>query len=231
MNTRIDAPGSIGGGSCWSEGCSIGQPVSVAGENLLIGVDVNEPLELREACLDLLPGKDRGATRHLYPLLRNRGHVRRQPGLCGETLDWWAEQARQVPGEMRQVSAGEEIAGSGERGAGAGSSSSHILPLTSQLTHLTFPFACGTPGSFPPRPMRPPIAAGCGCSIRGMPLRSNGKPGGKPTATASRKWPHWPTRRPFMGGGCGCTSRPCRSRCAAGFGTIAVFRRPICTTS
>ena len=61
MNSRLyDGLGLIGGGSCWIEGCSIDRPVSLAGEKALVGVDVDQPLELpSKACLDLLPGRDR----------------------------------------------------------------------------------------------------------------------------------------------------------------------------
>ena len=54
---------SIGGGSCWIEGCAIDQPVSLAGENVVIGVDVDQPLELPAAGLPRFaarPGSQRG---------------------------------------------------------------------------------------------------------------------------------------------------------------------------
>ncbi|MGA2255420.1 MAG: L-fucokinase, partial [Thermoguttaceae bacterium] len=93
MNSRLDGPGSIDGGSCWIEGCSIAQPVSLAGENVLVGVDVDRPLELpAKACLDLLPGRDR--TGQPVTFVRCYGiddTSNGGSGLCGETLDWWAE--------------------------------------------------------------------------------------------------------------------------------------------
>ena len=204
MNSRLDGLGSIDGGSCWIEGCSIDRPVSLAGENVLIGVDVDQPLELPpKACLDLLPGRDRKGQPVTF--VRCYGIDDTSNGgcrLCGETLDWWRE--REVGGQKSE-----------------GGGQTEIRHPTSDLW---------TRGSFPPQPMRPIIGAGCGCSSRRMQPRSNGKPGGKPTATVLKKWPRWPTRRPFMGGGYGCMSRRCRCRCAVGFGTTAAFRPPIWPT-
>ena len=94
MNSRLAGPGTIDGGSCWVEGCSIAQPVTAAGENILIGFDVDQALALPpQACFDLLPGRDR--TGQPVTFVRcyaiddtSNGSSR----LCGVTLDWWAEQ-------------------------------------------------------------------------------------------------------------------------------------------
>jgi galactokinase/mevalonate kinase-like predicted kinase len=95
MNTCFDGLGSVGNGSFWIEGCSISQRVSVVGENVLIGVDVDQPLELpAKACLDILPGRDRAG--HPVTFVRCYGIDDTSSGgseLCGETLDWWAAHA------------------------------------------------------------------------------------------------------------------------------------------
>ncbi len=47
------------GGECWVEGCRIRAPLDLAGDNLVVGADVGEPLSLpRGLCLDVLPGRD-----------------------------------------------------------------------------------------------------------------------------------------------------------------------------
>jgi galactokinase/mevalonate kinase-like predicted kinase len=69
--------------------------MDLAGENLVVGVDVDQPLELpRRACLDLLPGHDRAGRPvtfvRCYGIDDPRGDG---SSLCGETLDGWAAQA------------------------------------------------------------------------------------------------------------------------------------------
>ena len=94
MNSRLDGAALIRGGSCWVEGTSACQPMVLAGENIVVGVDVDQPLELpRRACLDLLPGKDRAGQPVTF--VRCYGIDDALAGassLCGETLDWWAAQ-------------------------------------------------------------------------------------------------------------------------------------------
>jgi fucokinase len=51
---------AITGGDSWVEGCRLSAPLELAGWNVVVGVDVDEPLGLpREACLDVLCGQDR----------------------------------------------------------------------------------------------------------------------------------------------------------------------------
>ena len=68
------------------------------------------------------------------------------------------------------------------------------------------------------------FGAGCGCSGPERPRPSNGRPCGRPTATASRKWPCWPTRRHFTCAAVAFTWRPCGTRFATGSATRAAFR-------
>jgi len=61
VNNSVSAGGSIAGPDSWVEGCRISAPLNLAGRNVMVGVDICEPLSLpREACLDVLPGRDRG---------------------------------------------------------------------------------------------------------------------------------------------------------------------------
>jgi fucokinase len=95
INSRIESPATISGGSSWVEGCTVSQPLKLAGENLLVGVDIDEPLELPHgACLDLLPGKDRAG--RVVTFVRCYGIDDSLGGgrLRGESLEWWAERAR-----------------------------------------------------------------------------------------------------------------------------------------
>lgn len=43
--------------ACWIEGCRVGAPLTLQGENVLTGIDFENPMALpRGACLDILPG-------------------------------------------------------------------------------------------------------------------------------------------------------------------------------
>jgi hypothetical protein len=60
LNTHVRGAGKLRGTSSWIEGCRVTAPVLLEGQNALIGVDVEQPLTLPpEACLDVLPGRDR----------------------------------------------------------------------------------------------------------------------------------------------------------------------------
>ena len=57
LNNEILPGGEIAGSNAWIEGCRLRAPLSLDGENVVIGVDVDEPLTLPAgACLDVLPG-------------------------------------------------------------------------------------------------------------------------------------------------------------------------------
>jgi hypothetical protein len=60
INNSITGGATITGGDSWVEGCRLRAPLDLAGWNVIVGVDVNEPLRLPcEACLDVLRGRDR----------------------------------------------------------------------------------------------------------------------------------------------------------------------------
>lgn len=60
INNVFEKKGEIVGSRAWVEGSSINARLSLGGENVVVGLDLTEPLALpEEACLDLLPGKSR----------------------------------------------------------------------------------------------------------------------------------------------------------------------------
>jgi fucokinase len=64
VNNALQGDGSVAGADAWVEGCRIAAPLEMAGRNVVVGVDVDEPLALpREACLDVLRGRDRSGAR------------------------------------------------------------------------------------------------------------------------------------------------------------------------
>jgi fucokinase len=94
VNSRLDQTAEINGGPCWIEGCSVSHPLTLAGGNLLVGADVDGPLDLpRKACLDLLPGTDRNGRPTTF--IRCYGiddSLQGAARLCGQPLEWWAAQ-------------------------------------------------------------------------------------------------------------------------------------------
>jgi hypothetical protein len=62
INNSMAGGATITGDDSWVEGCRLRARLELAGWNVVVGVDVDEPLRLpREACLDVLRGRDRGS--------------------------------------------------------------------------------------------------------------------------------------------------------------------------
>ena len=60
ITNELGMGGKITGGDCWVEGCRVYAPLTLRGRNVVVGVDVGEPLTLPEGgCLDIVPGIDR----------------------------------------------------------------------------------------------------------------------------------------------------------------------------
>jgi hypothetical protein len=60
INNDIREGGGVVGRQAWVEGCTLAAPLTVAGENVVVGVDVRAPLSLPAgAALDVQPGRDR----------------------------------------------------------------------------------------------------------------------------------------------------------------------------
>ena len=58
VNSKVSGQGRVAGSNAWLEGCRIAAPIELAGQNAVIGVDVDAPLKLPpEACLDVLRGR------------------------------------------------------------------------------------------------------------------------------------------------------------------------------
>ncbi len=59
INNEISAGGALQGSACWVEGCRIHSTLTLGGSNVVVGVDVDEPLSLAvNTCLDVIGGRD-----------------------------------------------------------------------------------------------------------------------------------------------------------------------------
>jgi len=60
INNEISEGGAVKGASSWVEGCRINSSLSLGGENVVVGVDIDEPISLaRRSCLDVIKGHSR----------------------------------------------------------------------------------------------------------------------------------------------------------------------------
>ena len=60
INNELSAGGEVIGSHAWIEGCRIRSRLTLGGQNLVAGLDLDEPLTLPAgACVDILPGFDR----------------------------------------------------------------------------------------------------------------------------------------------------------------------------
>ncbi|MGO9009133.1 MAG: L-fucokinase [Bryobacteraceae bacterium] len=67
IDNDVQAMGRIDGREAWVEGCRVWAPLRLRRRNVVVGVDVLEPLELpEEACLDISPGLNRKAGRACF---------------------------------------------------------------------------------------------------------------------------------------------------------------------
>ncbi|MFC1604479.1 L-fucokinase [Planctomycetota bacterium] len=60
INNEITDKGVVKGASSWVEGCRINSSLTLGGENVVVGVDIYEPISLpQRACLDVIRGRSR----------------------------------------------------------------------------------------------------------------------------------------------------------------------------
>jgi fucokinase len=61
IRNHVAPGGALVGTHAWVEACEIRAPLTLGGENVIVGLDVDEPLTLpSRACIDLMPGRSRG---------------------------------------------------------------------------------------------------------------------------------------------------------------------------
>ena len=59
INNDVSKNGSITGTSSWVEGCRVNSSLTLGGENVVVGVDVDEPISLpARSCLDVIKGRN-----------------------------------------------------------------------------------------------------------------------------------------------------------------------------
>ncbi|MGA2254590.1 MAG: L-fucokinase [Thermoguttaceae bacterium] len=95
LNNRLTAGGQILGGDGWVEGCRLAAPLILAGQNVVVGVDIENPLELPAgACLDVIAGETRAGRSVWFVRLYHIGDTfkdtpDRGGTLAGQPLSQW----------------------------------------------------------------------------------------------------------------------------------------------
>lgn len=106
MNNQIGREAALAASDAWIEACSIAEPMTLAGSNVVVGVDVSEQLDLPpQACLDVLPGRNRhGLAVHFVRCYREDDPFHQAEAgavtLCGVPLAHWLEAAEGMPEEV-----------------------------------------------------------------------------------------------------------------------------------
>ena len=95
VNSRIRGRGAVLGKYAWIEGCRIDAPLTLAGDNVVVGLDVAAPMALpRGGSLDVLEGKGRDGRRGWFVRAYSTDdvfHLAADKGarLCGLPLPEW----------------------------------------------------------------------------------------------------------------------------------------------
>ncbi|MFC2158178.1 L-fucokinase [Acidobacteriota bacterium] len=110
INNDIRDDGRINGFDSWIEGCRISAPVDLGGDNVLVGLDIEDPLSMPpRACMDMIPGRDLDGS-HLWFLrcysigdLFNEEDLSNSQ-LCGLPIEEWIEVMEADPSDIWETS-------------------------------------------------------------------------------------------------------------------------------
>lgn len=95
VNSRVSGQGIILGKNAWVEGCRANAPLTLAGENVVVGADIAAPLALpRGGCLDIIEGRGRNGRRGWFIRayeIDDTFHLAADKGarLCGMAVRSW----------------------------------------------------------------------------------------------------------------------------------------------
>ncbi|MBN1346452.1 MAG: hypothetical protein JXQ73_27435 [Phycisphaerae bacterium] len=97
INNDLGVGDQIVGKDAWVEGCRVSAPLSLGGENVVVGVDVRRPLTLGpQACLDVMPGRRRDGRAAWFVRCYGVDDVFKDTvgagaTLCGRPVEEWLE--------------------------------------------------------------------------------------------------------------------------------------------
>lgn len=97
VNNTFSGEGSVQGTVSWVEGCRISAPLSLGGENIVVGVDVDAPLSLQSRiCLDVIEGRNCDDDRVWFVKIygiddKLKETIEQGGGFCGIGVTDWLE--------------------------------------------------------------------------------------------------------------------------------------------
>lgn len=98
LNSRLENAALVQGRDVWIEGCRVQAPLDLAGDNVVVGVDIAEPLSLpRGGCLDIIKGRLRDGRMGWFVRVFSADDTFHLPAIrgsriCGKlTLSWLEE--------------------------------------------------------------------------------------------------------------------------------------------
>lgn len=105
LNTAVRSAGAIRGTGAWVEGCRIRAPLELGGENVITGVDADEPLALPpRACLDVARGRSRNGEPVWFVRCYGTADSFKGPAgqetFCGRPLADWLRSAGLEAGQV-----------------------------------------------------------------------------------------------------------------------------------
>ena len=106
INSRVSGRGILLGKNAWVEGCRVEAPLTLAGDNVVVGVDVTEALALpRGGSLDVIQGKGRDGRQGWFVRAYSTDdvfHVGADKGarLCGLPVVEWLEAMGASPADI-----------------------------------------------------------------------------------------------------------------------------------
>jgi len=107
LNTQVGPDGKLSASEAWVEGCRLSSTVALEGQNLLVGVDVEEPLSLPTgACVDVIAGRNRKGTNVWFARLYGIGDTFHgmmsldSAVFCEMPLKQWLEAVRVGPANL-----------------------------------------------------------------------------------------------------------------------------------
>lgn len=106
LNNEQTIAGQLIGSEGWVEGCRLPSPLTLGGQNVVVGVDVDAPLSLPEgACLDVLPGRTRESEKAWFVRCYGvndtfKENVSGGATFCGCSLREWLREVGAPPEEV-----------------------------------------------------------------------------------------------------------------------------------
>ncbi len=109
INNEISDDGQVVGTNAWVEGCKICSRLTLGGENVIVGLNVDEPLSLpSQMCFDVVPGRDRNGKNVWFVRCYNvfdtfKDSVGQGATFCGVPVLEWLELVGAQPEDLWDV--------------------------------------------------------------------------------------------------------------------------------